>query len=317
MDGELAVSDNALRFGLCCQFLDQPVRFRTATHRYVSGLSRGAGRRYLGGIARDNADALVKAVETCHALGIGAFRINSQFLPLCTHPRSGYTLREIDSAGEIRGRLEAARVTAAHLDVRLSFHPDQFVVLNSESGDVVASSIRELDAQAELAEAVGADTIVLHAGSLKGGVSAALARLERGVRRLGDSARARLALENDDRLFTPSDLLPLCTRLGLPLVYDVHHHRCHPDGLSVEEATNRAAATWREREPWVHLSSPRDGWKAANPRPHADRINPADFPDPWRGRAMTLDVEAKDKERAVLALKRALGRRRSGVRTAG
>jgi UV DNA damage endonuclease len=64
----------------------------------------------------------------------------------------------------------------------------------------------------------------------------------------------------------------------------------------------------------VHISSPRDGWKAPNPRPHADRIDPADFPPVWVGRAMTVDVEAKDKERAVLALAAALTRRRPARR---
>ena len=63
----------------------------------------------------------------------------------------------------------------------------------------------------------------------------------------------------------------------MPLTYDVHHHRCNPDGLSVAEATELAAATW-DREPLFHVSSPRDGWAAANPRPHADRIDAADFP---------------------------------------
>ena len=295
-----------IRFGLCCQFLDHPIRFRTATHRYVTSLPRKQRRAYLGAIARDNAEALAAAVAACHQLGIGAFRINSQFLPLATHPVSGYTLADIDVSGETVVLLDAARESAQRLDIRLSFHPDQFVVLNSERADVVASAVRELQHQGEVAELIGADTIVLHAGALSGGMAAALDRLERGIERLSDAARRRLALENDDRLFAPADLLPLCERLGVPLVYDVHHHRCRPDQLSVAEATDRAAATWRGREPWVHISSPRDGWRAANPRPHADFIAPRDFPGEWLGRTMTIDVEAKAKERAVLALRRRL-----------
>lgn len=96
--------------------------------------------------------------------------------------------------------------------------------------------------------------------------------------------------------------------MGLPLVYDVHHHRCLPDRLDEEEATEAAASTWGGREPWVHLSSPRGGWGSANPRLHADCIDPEDLPTAWRGRRMTVDVEAKAKERAVLALAAHLGR---------
>src|SRR5688572_9424663 len=121
----------ALRWGLCCQFLDLPIRFRTATHRYVATLDRAARRQYLSNIARDNALALNAAIAGCHRLGIGAFRINSQFLPLATHPESGYALADVDPEGETRSLLGAARDAAARLDIRLSFHPDHFVVLNS------------------------------------------------------------------------------------------------------------------------------------------------------------------------------------------
>src|SRR5689334_24515251 len=52
--------------------------------------------------------------------------------------------------------------------------------------------------------------------------------------------RERLTVENDDKIFTPGDLLPICQATGVPLVYDVHHHRCHPDDLSIEQATQQA-----------------------------------------------------------------------------
>jgi len=77
--------------------------------------------------------------------------------------------------------------------------------------------------------------------------------------------RSRLTLENDDVSYTPRDLLPICQSLSLPLVYDVHHHRCNPDGLSVAEASALAAESWRAlvREPYCHLSSPRAAGRGA------------------------------------------------------
>ena len=292
-----------IRWGLCCQFLDAPIRFRSATHRYVETLDADDARSYLAGIARDNARALGEAASHCAGLGIGAFRINSGILPLCTHPKSGYTLSDLDADGSITAAFRAAGALAAEHDVRLSFHPDQFVVLNSERPEVVDASLREMHAQADLAELVGADVLTLHAGSGAGGGAAALERLERGIERLSDAARQRLALENDDRRFPPALLLPFCERLGIPMVYDVHHHRCNPDELRVSEASARAAATWNGREPHFHVSSPRDGWSAADPRPHADYVAQGDFPDEWLDLRITVDVEAKAKERAVLALR--------------
>jgi UV DNA damage endonuclease len=167
---------------------------------------------------------------------------------------------------------------------------------------VVRSAVQELEHQAAIAEMIGADVIVLHGGGAAGGVEAAVERLERGLELLSPRVRERLAFENDDRCFTPRSLLTLCQRSGVPLVYDVHHHRCLGDGLSIEEATERSFGTWGDREPYAHLSSPKGGWEGPNTRAHADYIDPADFPDAWRGRTITIDVEAKAKERAVLAL---------------
>jgi UV DNA damage endonuclease len=291
-----------IRWGLCCQFLDAPIKFRTATHRYVATLSAAGRRDYLAGIAAQNAAALADAVRQCRALDIGAFRINSQVLPLGTHPVSGYTLEHLDRDGTIRRAFLEAGALARQLDIRLSFHPDQFVVLNSEREAVVESSIGEVEWQASIAEMVGADVIVLHGGGAAGGVPAALARLGRAVDRLSARARTRLALENDDRQFAPADLLPFCERHALPLVYDVHHHRCKADELSLADASARAAATWGRREPYFHISSPREGWDGRDPRPHAEYIDPADVPREWLGMDLTVDVEAKAKERAVVKL---------------
>jgi len=295
-----------IRWGLCCQFADNGVRFRQATHRYVTTLPPAIRAAYLQSIVRANAIALAHAVSRCSELGIGAFRMSSQILPLATHPVSGYTLESLDADGVIRRSFASAGELARLHNVRLSFHPDQFVVLNSIREEVVAASILELDTQARLGELVGADTITLHVGGMTDGKPAALERLERNIDRLSPAARSRLALENDDRLFTVKDLYELCLRSRVPLVYDVHHHRCNPDGLDVQTATNLSIETWRGREPWMHLATARDGATAANPRPHADYIDPADFPGEWVNRTITVDVEAKAKDAAIVALRDAL-----------
>lgn len=297
------------RWGLCCQFLDSPIKFRQATHRYCSGLGYDESRRYLSEIVLSNAQALRDAITRCSELGIGAFRITSQFMPLATHPESGYVPSDLPQWTEISAALIEARSVARRHSVRLSFHPDQFVVLNSESERVVAASVTELEHQAAVAQAIGAEALTLHGGGLAGGSAAALERLEEGIEKLSVSSRSLLALENDDRLFSPADLLPFCERLGIPFIYDVHHHRCRPDGMTTLEATERGIATWQGREPWMHISSPKDGWSSTNPRLHADFIDPDDVPEEWRDRSLTIDVEAKQKERAVIAIQNAMNER--------
>lgn len=293
-----------MRLGLCCTFLAQPIKFRATTARFVSGKRKREQRRFLGELALHNADALLAAVRWCADHRVGAFRISSQLFPLATHPEVGYALRELSGWTEVSRQLVAVRDLARRRDVRLSFHPDQFVVPGSQSPTVVESSLAELEHQAEIAELVGAEQLTLHGGGGKPDKQAALARLERGLDRLSDRARSLIALENDDRIFHVEDLLPVCRRAGLPLVYDVHHHRCLPDRLDVDEATELTARTWGQREPWAHLSSPRYGWRSTKPGVHADFIRPRDVPPSWIGRRLTVDVEAKAKELAVLRLGR-------------
>ena len=293
-----------MRFGLCCLFIDQPVSFRTTTAKALSTLRRDDQLRKLSDICRDNARSLLAAVEACQRLDIGAFRIMSPLFPRMTHPQVGYRLDELPEGEEVRALLERVRCFARANDLRLSFHPDQFVVLSSPHPEVVANSIRELEYQAWLATAVGADVINIHAGGVYGDKLSALKRFSLVFPDLPEAVKSRLTLENDDVSYTVRDLLPVCEKLSIPLVYDVHHHRCNPDSLSAEEATVLSGDTWRrtEREQYCHISSPRSGWEGGNPRPHADYIDPADVPACWLGRPMTVDIEAKAKELAVVRL---------------
>lgn len=298
-----------VRLGLCCTFLEEPIRFRTTTARYLLTQRPAERARLLNELALHNARALGEAITWCAAHGIGAFRVNSGILPMYTHPVVGWRLEdERGASAGVTAALRAAGRVRQQTGVRLSFHPDQFVVPGSANPTVVESSLRELEYQAHVAELVGAEQLTIHGGGAQGGKSASLARLAANLRRLSARARRRVVLENDDRVYTVEDLLPICERLDVPLVYDVHHHRCHPDRLGVEQATELAAATWKGREPWTHLSSPALGWKGNDPRPHADYITVSDVPAFWLGRSMTIDVEAKAKELAVLRLRRWLAR---------
>ena len=296
-------SPSALRLGLCCQFAREPIKFRTTTATALLKLARTERLRRLSELCFANAEALLASLRYCAAHGIGAFRINSQILPIKTHPEAGYAVTDLPDAARISQAFRDCGAFARAHGLRLSFHPDQFVVLNSPNPVTLSRSLAELDYQAEVAEWVGADTINLHGGGAYGDKPAALRALSRNIERLPAPVRSRLTLENDDKVFTPRDLLPVCEATQTPLVYDVHHHRCLADGLSVEEGTEHAAATWRGREPLFHLSSPLEGWDGPRPERHHDYIDPSDFPAEWKRQVLTVEVEAKAKELAVSKLR--------------
>lgn len=292
---------NRIRWGLCCLFKEEPIHFaiRQATH--LRKFDRIEQLAMISATILANGNALQAAITWCSNHGIGAFRVNSRIFPLKTHPEIGYQLAELPEHAAIEHLYREAGRMAADQGLRLSFHPDQFTLLSSPDPAVTARSMAELIYHAEVAEYIGADVITLHGGGAYGDKPAALHRLTRTIDQLPDPVRVRLALENDDRVYTPADLLPICAATGIPFVYDVHHHRCLADGQTVKAITKQALTTWN-REPLFHLSSPKEGWQSANPRPHHDFIDPADLPSCWLPLTMTVEIEAKAKELALQRL---------------
>ena len=292
-----------IRFGLCCIFREEPITFRQLTATALMRLPRPAQLRRIREVCCHNASALLQALKYCAAHGIGSFRVSSRILPLKTHPLAGYALTDLPKGVDVIAAFKACGRFARRAGIRTTFHPDQFIVLNSPRSDVVQAATRELLYQAEMASWIGADVINIHGGGAYGDKSGALERLIEAIRRLPPPVRRRLTLENDERVFTVRDLLPVCRATGTPLVYDVHHHRCNPDGLSVAAATRLALTTWN-REPLFHVSGPRFGWGGRNSSYHSEHIDTADFPGAWCRLKITVEVEAKAKEKAVLRLMR-------------
>ena len=294
-----------IRFGLCCIFRNEPIRFRRTTAAYLSRLPRRRQLDHLSDICGHNADSLGDALEFCRRNGIGSFRINSQILPLKTHPDVGYRMEDLPGYKRIIDRFRDCGDFCRRHDIRTTFHPDQFILLSSPNPDVIKRSVADLAYQAEVAEWVGADVLTIHGGGAYGDKPGTIRRLRAAIARLPEAIQTRLALENDDRTYTPADLLPLCRDTKIPLVYDVHHHRCLPDGQSVEKTTDHAIRTWR-REPLFHISSPARSENGRIERHHHEYIDPDDFPSCWLARNLTVEVEAKAKELAVNRLITAL-----------
>ncbi len=299
---DAGATPGGLRLGLCCQFSAQPIRFRTTTATALGRLPRREQLRRLASLGVANAESLLAALRFCAAHDIGSFRICSPILPIKTHPTVGYRVEELPGADDLVAQFRRCGEFARAQSIRTGFHPDQFVVLNSPDEDIVARSVTDLESQAEIAEWTNADTVNIHGGGGYGDKAAALERFRRNLGLLSPRARSRLTVENDDKTFTPADLLPLCRSEGVPLVYDVHHHRCLPDSLSVEQMTEAAKTTWKNREPLFHLSSPLEDWRGPKPERHHDYIDSDDFPRAWIGRSLTVEIEAKAKELAVARL---------------
>lgn len=294
-----------MRFGLCCLFSKENIKFSTTTVSAISKLSRKEALDKISNIVLFNAHSLQSALNYCHINKIKSFRITSDLAPIKTHPNHGYSFQDLKDCNSILDLYDKCREFSIQNNIRTVFHPDQFVILNSPKPDVVESSIRELNYHLELAKLLNVDVINIHGGGVYGDKKLALNNLQKTIDVLPEELKRYLTFENDDKSYTPKDLLPICIKNNIPLVYDVHHHRCNPDGFTVEDATQKSLETWskaKRGEPLFHISSPKEGWQAKNTRMHHDFISNLDFPDCWKNLNITVEVEAKAKEEAVKLL---------------
>ncbi len=261
---------------------------------------------------------------------IGMYRMPSGLAPYATHPEYTQFHGQVADCAE---QLAAVGALATELGIRLSFHPGQYTVLNSENRDVRAAAIADLESHAAILDAMGQPAeavIVLHIGGAAGGVEAGIERFEAGLEGLSAGARGRLVIENDDRSYALTDLLPLAERAGLRVVWDILHHHCHdPSGIADTEALALALATWpSEQTPKIHFSSPRLDvteskrrvGRRVERRPvlpqlraHADLIDPIAFEHFLADSAVTREfdvmLEAKAKDLALLRLREQLAAR--------
>jgi UV DNA damage endonuclease len=261
---------------------------------------------------------------------IRMYRFSASIAPYATHPDLPHFHRQVD---ECAAELAAFGARARELGVRLSTHPSQYIVLNSETAATQESAIRDVEMQARLLDAMGLGpeaVCILHVGGSAGGRDAALERFERGFERLGEAARSRLVVENDDRTFALADVLELHRRTGLRVVWDILHHHCNdPDGVPDREALEAALATWPAGEvPKIHYSTPKTAieerskrvgrrvertWVLPQLRAHADVLDPIAFEHFLRETAGGLDfdvmLEAKAKDLALLRLREQLAAR--------
>jgi UV DNA damage endonuclease len=261
---------------------------------------------------------------------IRCYRMATGLAPYASHPDLPQFRDQPRACAE---RLAEVGERATRAGVRLSTHPGQYTVLNSEDERVVAMAVEELEVQAEILDGMGLGpeaVVVLHVGGAAGGVAAARDRFVRGFERLTVAARNRLVVENDDRVFGLADVLPLAERIGRPVVWDVLHHHCHdPERIPDAEALALAAATWPEGvTPKVHFSSPRTAVEerkrrngrrvertiALPPlRAHADLVDPIAFEhfltSTVAGRDVDVMLEAKAKDLALLRLREQLAAR--------
>lgn len=187
------------------------------------------------------------------------YRFSSDLAPYATHPDMPQFHGMV---AESDAELKAIGRRARELDIRVSFHPSQYVLLNSPDPELTRKSTWDLSSQAEILDRMEAGpeaVLVTHVGGVYDDREAARARWIKGYEQCPEHVRRRLVLENDDIRFSAADVLWIHERCGVPLVFDYQHFWClNPERLEMRPTLERFVASWAEGvRPKIHFSSPR------------------------------------------------------------
>ena len=187
------------------------------------------------------------------------YRLSSDIAPYATHPDMPQFHSMVkDSDAELR----AFGAKAKALDIRLSFHPSQYVLLNSPDPELTRKSIWDLSSQAEMLdrmELADEAVMVTHVGGVYDDREASRARWIEGNEQCPEHVKRRLVLENDDIRFSAADALWIHERTGVRLIFDYQHMWClNPERLDMRATLEKFVASWPKGvRPKIHFSSPR------------------------------------------------------------
>lgn len=262
------------------------------------------GLDYVSELALKNASDIIKILEWNVLHGIHFFRLSSAIVPWGDH----IDLKALKDYNEIAKELKKAGEYAELNDIRITSHPGPFVVLTSPNESVVYNAIADLELHGKIFDLMGLsktpyNKINIHCNGVYGDKQSAMDRFCANYERLSDSVKKRLTVENDDKasMYSVKDLMYIHNKIGIPIVFDYHHHQFCTGGLSEEEAMKLAATTWPDGiTPVVHYSESKalhENNQKEKPQAHSDYIN--SLPNTY-GLDVDCMVEAKAKELAIL-----------------
>tara|TARA_Y100000748_G_scaffold55630_1_gene44007 strand:+ start:837 stop:1787 length:951 start_codon:yes stop_codon:yes gene_type:complete len=251
-----------------------------------------------------NCSDLEKIVKWNINNGYKFFRVTSNLAPW----KSEYRWDEMPDIEQIRKHLWSAGTMANTHNLRLTSHPGPFNVLTSPHPHVVENCVKDLTDHGDVFDMMNLsrtpyNKINIHIGGAYGDKESAMKRFCENFELLPDSVKSRLTVENDDRasMYSVKDLYEgVYKKIGIPIVFDYHHHQFCTGDLSEKEALEMAISTWpKDIVPVVHYSeSRRDEQLDESIREQAHSDYVYDYIDTY-GYNVDIMIEAKAKELAV------------------
>ena len=235
--------------------------------------------------------------------GLYFFRISSDIIPFASHPIFQFQWKDCFSK-----RLNELGNLIKENGIRISMHPDQFVLLNSYIPSIINNSIKELDYQSGFLDELGLDCtakIQIHIGGVYENKEESIKRfIETYKTSLSNKIKSRLVIENDDYRFDLFDCLRISKEIGIPVILDIFHNDCLGQ-IQVRDAIKFAAETWQNVDGILMIDYSHQEPNSRKGK-HSNTLNLdlfEKFISNTNGIDFDLMLEVKDKEKSAIKAK--------------
>ena len=256
---------------------------------------------------KNNLNHLLKILKFNLNNNILFFRVSSDIIPFASHP-----ICKIDWDHIFKTELNEIGEFIKENNMRISMHPDQFVILNSKNEKIIENSVRELQYHSKVLESMNLPhnaKIQIHIGGVYEDKRTSKERFIKTFMNLEENLKKRIIIENDDRSYALKDCLDINEKTGIPIVFDTLHHECLNNNETIQEALTSATYTWKyilDGHPIIDYSSQSIGGRKGK---HTKTIDKTHFISCYKelikfskNKSMVVDImlEIKDKENSAL-----------------
>lgn len=316
--------------------------FTGRTCRLNTALQKGT--EYLEGLFLKNLEDLLKILQWNYKNKIKFYRIGSDMAPHITNP---VLIKNKNDFTQLAYSLDKYKPILANIgkyaqdhNIRLTFHPDLFNVLNSPNPQVVLKTYRDLYYHNKLLDLMNLDSdsvIILHGGGVYDNKILSMKRWITNFNKLPENIKARIVIENDETSYNFKDVYQISQKVKpfeiigakssnlynkkikvkIPVVFDIFHYYCYNKYKktskiktdSITQILKLAYKTWIGRTIKIHLSEQLiDKNKYIPMGSHADFINniPEELLKFAKTKKIYLMCECKMKELCLFKLREKL-----------
>lgn len=213
-----------------------------------SCILKNASKERIIELTKHNLAALNNMIDYNIENNIKLFRISSDLIPFGSSAVNNIKWWEIFSE-----EMKFVGNKIKKSNMRVSVHPGQYTVLNSNKINVVQKAVEELVYHTRILDSLNISSehkVVLHIGGAYDNKRLSIERFIENYKLLPDNVKRRLVIENDDKIYNIKEVLDIGLKLNIPVIFDNLHNKINSPEQKMRELywIEQCKITWKKED---------------------------------------------------------------------